>query len=78
MHIIKKKADIVTHIVFLFSCPTDQAQIDYNKEFYNMQIERMKKRVLFKKMVATVENFQKTLSEAPISLHFSGHGFRES
>ena len=43
-----------------------------------MHIERMKKRVLYKKMVATLDNFQKTLSEAPISLHFSGHGFRES
>ena len=41
-------------------------------------INRLKKRILYKKLVATTKNFEETLKDQPIALHFSGHGVRES
>jgi hypothetical protein len=54
-------------------------QIDHYKEFNGVfeSLESTGKLIKYQKVQATLNNLTQTLTENPIALHFSGHGFKE-
>lgn len=77
------------HLAFLFSSPLvrksnskieNVMQLDYLSEINDIvkACERMNYEMKYKSDVATVSNLRSTITDCPIALHFSGHGFENT